>query len=167
MNPKPKANNIITAVLSAILTVAFLWFFLSTPLPSSQSHAFHRSFQPARRNSEGIIARFDLRNITASSHALQSRERILILTPIARWYDEYWTNLIRLSYPHELIDLGFILPKGKDGDQVLEKLVVRLKEVQGKHAEGHFNHVTILRQDVEIPTSQDEKGLENLVFACD
>ena len=83
----------------------------------------------------------------------------MILTPIARWYDEYWTNLMKLSYPHELIDLGFIIPKGIDGDQILEKLKVRLKNLQGKNSVGgKFNHVTILRQDVEVPTSQDEKG---------
>lgn len=67
---------------------------------------------------------------------------------------------MKLTYPRELIDLGFILPNGAGGDQILEKLKVRLKAVQGKAPTlgGKFNHVTILRQDVEIPTSQDEKG---------
>ena len=126
--------------------------------------AIHRPFQPSRRNSGGIITRFDLRNITATSHALQNRERVLILTPIARWYDEYWENLMKLTYPRELIDLGYIIPKGAEGDEVLEKLKVRLKEVQGKTAVkgGKFNHVTILRQDVEVPMSQDEKGIFTL-----
>lgn len=160
MKPKPRANNIITRILSAILTIAFLWFFLSTPstLPNNNP-VINRPFQPSRRNLGGIITRFDLRNITTTSHALLNRERILILTPIARWYDEYWTNLMQLSYPRQLIDLGFIIPKGMEGDQVLEKLKVRLKLVQGKSSiSGKFNHVTILRQDVEVPTSQDEKG---------
>ena len=67
---------------------------------------------------------------------------------------------MKLSYPRELIDLGFILPKGLEGDSVLEKLKVRLKDVQGNHAVGgSFNYVTILRQDVEVPTSQEEKGV--------
>ena len=67
---------------------------------------------------------------------------------------------MKLTYPRELIDLGFILPKGIEGDAVLEKLKVRLKEVQGNPPAigGKFNHVTIMRQDVEVPTSQDEKG---------
>jgi len=66
---------------------------------------------------------------------------------------------MKLSYPHELIDLGFIIPKGMEGDQILEKLKVRLKDVQGENSVGEkFNHVTILRQDVEVPTSQNEKG---------
>jgi mannan polymerase complexes MNN9 subunit len=67
---------------------------------------------------------------------------------------------MKLSYPHELIDLGFILPTDLEADQILEKLKSRLKEVQGgkSPAGGKFNHVTILRQDVEVPTSQDEKG---------
>lgn len=68
---------------------------------------------------------------------------------------------MKLTYPRELVDLGFIIPKGLEGDQVLENLKVRLKEVQGRNgAGGKFNHVTILRQDVEVPiVSQDEKGM--------
>jgi mannan polymerase complexes MNN9 subunit len=159
MKTKPRQNNAVTTVLSAILVIAFLFFFLLSPSsPAQNNPANHRPFQPSRRNSGGIISRYDLRNITSTAYALQNRERVLILTPIARWYDEYWTNLMQLSYPHELIDLGFILPKGLEGDQILEKLKLRLKEVQGKPASGKFNLVTILRQDVEIPTTQDEKG---------
>jgi mannan polymerase complexes MNN9 subunit len=158
MKPKPK-NKFSTTFLAALLTGAFLWFFLlppATPKPSTQ-----RPFQPSRRNSGGLITRFDLRNITATSYALQNRERVLILTPIARWYDGYWENLMKLSYPRELIDLGFILPKGEEGDAALESLKVRLREVQGKNSipGGKFNLITILRQDVEVPTSQDEKGM--------
>jgi mannan polymerase complexes MNN9 subunit len=74
---------------------------------------------------------------------------------------------MKLSYPHELIDLGFILPRGPDGDQVLEKLKARLKDVQGKPASGKFNHVTILRQDVEMSMSQDEKGIPHSYLVVD
>ena len=159
MKPKLKANNIFTTILSTFLTIAFFWFFIFAPSEPQNSASLHRPFQPSRRNSQGIIMRFDLRNITSTSHALQNKEKVLILTPIARWYDEYWSNLMKLSYPRELIDLGFIIPKGTEGDQILENLKVRLKGVQGKSSlGGKFNHVTILRQDVEVPISQDEKG---------
>jgi len=162
MKAKRKTNNLVTTVLSVVLTIGFLWFFLLPPTLSPAA-SIHRTFQPSRRNSGGgIITRFDLRNITATAHALQNRERVLVLTPIARWYDGYWTNLMKLTYPRELIDLGFIVPKGPEGDQVLEKLKSRLREVQGRGgiAGGKFNHVTIMRQDVEVPiVSQDEKGI--------
>jgi mannan polymerase complexes MNN9 subunit len=151
---------VVTTVLSAVLTIGFLWFFLLPPTVSPAS-SIQRTFQPSRRNSGGIITRFDLRNITATAHALQNRERVLVLTPIARWYDDYWKNLMKLTYPRELIDLGFIVPKGLEGDQVLENLKLRLRDIQGRNgmAGGKFNHVTILRQDVEVPiVSQDEKG---------
>jgi mannan polymerase complexes MNN9 subunit len=169
MKSKKKTNNLITIILSSILTIAFLWFFLLPPTTTRSAH--QRPFQPSRRNSGGSITRFDLRNITATGHALQNRERVLILTPVARWYDEYWTNLLKLTYPRELIDLGFIVPKGPEGDQVIEKLRVRLRDVQGKTGVlgGKFNHVTILRQDVEVPTTQDEKGtrFSNAVLMID
>jgi mannan polymerase complexes MNN9 subunit len=161
MKAKRKTNNVVTTVLTAVLTIGFLWFFLLPP-STSPVQSIERTFRPSRRNSGGIITRFDLRNITATAHALQNRERVLVLTPIARWYDEYWKNLMKLTYPRELIDLGFIIPKGLEGDQVLENLKARLKEVQGRNSVsgGKFNHVTILRQDVEVPImSQDEKGM--------
>jgi mannan polymerase complexes MNN9 subunit len=154
MKAKTKANSLIITVFSCILTIGFLWFFLfppESPAPATQ--------RPSRRDEGGSIIRFDLRNITSTSHALESRERILVLTPIARWYEEYWTNLLALTYPRELIDLGFILPKGDEGDNVLEQLNVHLRDIQGRTSyRGKFNHVTILRQDVELPTSQNEKG---------
>jgi mannan polymerase complexes MNN9 subunit len=164
MKPRPKTTNI-TYFISTILLIGFLWFFLLPPT-TKDSHVTNRAYQPSRRNSGGIISRFDLRNITASSNALRNRERVLICTPIARWYDGYWENLLKLSYPRELIDLGFIIPKGEEGDRVLEELKSRLREVQGKSGTsgGKFNHVTILRQDVEVPMSQDEKGMG---FECD
>jgi|SRR5579859_1383068 mannan polymerase complexes MNN9 subunit len=160
MKAKRRTNKAVTTVLTAVLAIGFLCFFLLPPSPLPAS-GIERTYRPSRRNSGGIITRFDLRNITATAHAWQNRERVLVLTPIARWYDEYWKNLMTLTYPRELIDLGFIIPKGLEGDQVLENLKVRLKEVQGRSgAGGKFNHVTILRQDVEVPImSQDEKGL--------
>jgi mannan polymerase complexes MNN9 subunit len=160
MKPKAKANSLITTIFSALLTIGFLWFFLLSPAPAPNPATVQRQFHPLRREESGSILRFDLRNITSTSHALQNRERVLILTPIARWYEEYWTNLLALTYPRELIDLGFILPKGDEGDNVLEQLRVHLRDVQGKTSyRGKFNHVTILRQDVEVPImSQDEQG---------
>lgn len=159
MKPKAKANRLITTVFCSILTIAFLWFFLASPQPPPSTPTSHRQFHPPRRDEGGSITRFDLRNINSTSHALENHERVLILTPIARWYEEYWTNLLGLTYPRELIDLGFIVPKGDDGDHVLEQLRVHLRNIQGKTSYGgKFNHVTILRQDVEVPVSQDEKG---------
>jgi len=161
MKHRPRTNNIVTTILSILLIGGFLYFFIIPPQQTAQPN-IDRPFQPSKRNSGGIITRFDLRNITATRNALANKERILILTPIARWYDEYWQNLMKLSYPHELIDLGFIVPKGFEGDQVLEKLKAKLRETQGsKGAQTgkKFNLVTLLRQDVEVPMSQDEKGI--------
>jgi len=57
------------------------------------------------------------------------------------------------------------VPKGDEGDYVLEQLKAHLRDVQGKTSHrGNFNHVTILRQDVEVPVSQDEKGI---ILGCE
>lgn len=89
--------------------------------------------------------------------SFESQELVLILTPIARFYDEYWNNLVSLNYPHELIELGFILPRGREANNALLRLEQALKTIQTGPKKNRFAKVTILRQDFESPFSQSEK----------
>jgi len=98
-----------------------------------------------------------MNNLTTSSDPVANRETVLILTPIARFYQEYWHNLQKLNYPHDLISLGFILPKGKDGNQATAQLQEAVQKTQSGPAKKRFASVTILRQDTESPLqSQNE-----------
>ncbi|KAK3079477.1 hypothetical protein LTS18_004771, partial [Coniosporium uncinatum] len=98
-----------------------------------------------------------MNNLTTSSDPVANRETVLILTPIARFYQEYWDNLQKLNYPHDLISLGFILPKGKDGNQATAQLQEAVQKTQSGPAKKRFASVTILRQDTESPLqSQNE-----------
>jgi mannan polymerase complexes MNN9 subunit len=89
---------------------------------------------------------------------VENREIILVLTPLARFYDEYWDNLLRLTYPHELITLGFIIPKGTEGNSVLSALQQRVTQTQTQGPEHlRFASIVIERQDFDPPlASQDE-----------
>lgn len=90
--------------------------------------------------------------------AAYNKERVLILTPMSKFYDEYWQNLLKLSYPKELIELGFIVPRTADGDLLLKKLEKLVKQVQSnKNKENRFTKITILRQDSDSLESQLEK----------
>src|SRR6202034_101884 len=62
------------------------------------------------------VVHYHMNNLTSSSDPVANRETILILTPLARFYQEYWDNLLRLTYPHELITLAFMIPKSKEGN---------------------------------------------------
>lgn len=77
---------------------------------------------------------------------------------MARFYQSYWDNLLRLSYPHELITLGFILPKTKEGNQATTELQEQIHKTQKHGSEkNRFKSIIILRQDFEPAiVSQDE-----------
>ncbi|KAF3191909.1 Golgi mannosyltransferase complex subunit [Orbilia oligospora] len=98
-----------------------------------------------------------MNNLTATSNPLKNSERLLILTPLARFYDEYFDNLLKLNYPRNLIDLGFITPKTHAGNIATLKLQDALRKVQHGPKKSRFNKITILRQDFGTPTGQSEK----------
>lgn len=99
-----------------------------------------------------------MNNLTSTADPLANGERVLILTPLARFYQEYWDNLVRLSYPHELISLGFIIPKTKEGNAATSALQAAIAATQSGPIDDRFASVSILRQDFDPPiASQDEK----------
>ncbi|KAI5287328.1 Golgi mannosyltransferase complex subunit [Ascosphaera acerosa] len=108
--------------------------------------------KPFRLSSDGKhgpppIVRYFMNNMTASSDPIGQRERVLILTPMTRFYPEYWENLNRLTFPHELISLGFILPKTKEGNAATAALQAAVKKTQTGPVDQRFASATILRQD--------------------
>ncbi|KAI5288002.1 Golgi mannosyltransferase complex subunit [Ascosphaera aggregata] len=93
------------------------------------------------------IVRYFMNNMTASSNPIGNRERVLILTPMARFFPQYWDNLNNLNFPHELISLGFILPKTQEGNAATSALQAAVKRTQTGPVDQRFASVTILRQD--------------------
>lgn len=173
----------ISIVLAALLAFGFIVFMLSPSTPTVSASAtaissqqrqqdaaehplspptkpFHKS-QSLRSNglqAAPPVVHYNLNNLTSSSNSIASRERILILTPLARFYQGYWDNLVKLSYPHELISLGFIAPKTKDGNAAVSALEKAIHITQSGPIDDRFASISILRQDFEPPLqSQDEK----------
>lgn len=101
------------------------------------------------------ISHYDLNKLTVTPDALVNKEEVLILTPMSKFVPEYWANLNKLSYDHNLITLGFILPRTKEGDHALKSLESAIKKTQSN--QGKFKKITILRQDSNSLESQLEK----------
>jgi mannan polymerase complexes MNN9 subunit len=100
---------------------------------------------------------YHMTNLTTTSDPVANRETVLVLTPLAKFYQAYWDNLLKLTYPHELISLGFIIPKTKDGNAATAALQEQIQKTQQGTAKKRFASITILRQDTESPLiSQDE-----------
>ncbi|KAF2140612.1 glycosyltransferase family 62 protein [Aplosporella prunicola CBS 121167] len=173
-----RRTNPITIVLAGLLCFGFLYFIFSSDaevapsahqLRTSAANALSPPSLPFRKpKSDGQqapppVVHYHMNNLTTSSDPVGNRETVLILTPLARFYQEYWDNLLKLSYPHELISLGFILPKGRDGNAATAELQAAVANTQSGPQKKRFASVTILRQDNESPlTSQVESERHKL-----
>ncbi|SCU95266.1 LANO_0E09824g1_1 [Lachancea nothofagi CBS 11611] len=105
----------------------------------------------------GHITHFDLNKLESTANAAVNKEQVLILTPMQTFHEEYWSNLLQMTYPRELVELGFIIPRTKSGDNALRKLETAVKQVQVGKKEQRFAKITILRQDSQSFDSLLEK----------
>lgn len=168
-----RRTNPLTLILACLLAFGFLFFLLTpsksqTTLPWKGKHnapatnplspptaPFHKQSASGKRRPPPVV-HYPLNNVTTSANPEANLETILILTPLARFYQSYWDNLLRLSYPHHLISLGFITPKTKEGNTATTALQEAVHRTQTGPDAKRFASVTILRQDFEAPIAQDE-----------
>lgn len=172
----------ITLILALLLSVGFICFLFSpsqsiSPVSISASSqqrqedaAEHPLSPPTKpflkaqqirqdgHRAPPPVVHYNLNNLTSTSTSIANGEHILILTPLARFYQGFWDNLVQLSYPHELISLGFIAPKTKEGNAAVSALENAISETQSGPIDTRFASISILRQDFDPPIlSQDEK----------
>lgn len=105
-------------------------------------------------HADGRIHIHDMNVLTTSSDPLANAEKVLILTPLARFYEDWWDNIVHLTYPHELIDIAVSVPNNADGDRALEQLQKAVHAYQS--TPDKFRRITILRQDTPSLDSQAE-----------
>ena len=111
--------------------------------------------EPLEVNSS-TIKNIDLNPIKSTTNALQSRERILILTPLkdaAPFLSKYFELLAKITYPHELIDLGFLI--SDTTDETMAVLASELERLQERPDNIPFNSATIIQKDFGFFLSQD------------
>jgi mannan polymerase complexes MNN9 subunit len=169
-----RRSNPITIVLAGILCIGFFVFFFSggdaptigksksgsepasNPL-SPPSLPFRKSKANAPQAAPPVV-HYYMNNVTATRTPIENEETVLILTPLARFYQEYWDNLLKLSYPHHLISLGFIIPKNKEGNAAYAALQAQVTKTQSGPKNKRFSSVTILRQDTESPLNTQSEA---------
>ncbi|KAF2181969.1 glycosyltransferase family 62 protein [Zopfia rhizophila CBS 207.26] len=176
--PTPRSlrrTNPFTIVLAVILCCGFFVFFFSPSSNDSSSSSANRQtsdtasnalsppslpFRKLKSNEPAPpppVVHYHLNNLTTSKDPVANSETVLILTPLARFYQEYWDNLLKINYPHDLISLGFIIPKTKEGNAAYSALQAQVTKTQSGPKNKRFASVTILRQDTESPLqSQNE-----------
>lgn len=106
------------------------------------------------------IQHVNLNAIDSTSKAVINEERILILTPLkdaAPYLSKYFELLTQLTYPHRLIDLGFLVSDSRD--ETLAVLATELDRIQKRHDNIPFNSATIIEKDFD--TSDIAQGVED------
>lgn len=94
------------------------------------------------------IQRIDMNPITSTTNAVINQERILILTPLrdaSPYLSKHFDLLSQLTYPHRLIDLGFLV--GDSKDDTLAVLAAELDRIQKRTDDMPFRSVTIIEKD--------------------
>lgn len=172
-----RRTNPITLVLAGVLSLGFLIFLISPSSNATSIAAAKKKFNSAAAHplsppsapfkklagsSNGQrapppVVHYHLNNLTTTVDPASNQENVLILTPLARFYQGYWDNLQSLTYPHSLIALGFIIPKGREGTAATTALQAAILKTQSGPEAKRFASITILRQDFDPPIqSQDE-----------
>ena len=94
------------------------------------------------------IQRVDLNPIVSTPRALSNQERVLILTPLrdaGPYLIQYFDLLSDLTYPHDLIDLAFLV--GDSTDDTLAVLSAELNRIQQRTDKVPFRNVMIVEKD--------------------
>jgi mannan polymerase complexes MNN9 subunit len=179
-SPRARRRSPITILIAVVFVIGLLFFFFSsstTPSPQrlrqlqqAAANALSPPSLPFRKNpnsqnggSKGAapatppVVHYYMNNLTTTTDPIGNRESVLILTPLAKFYHEYWDNLEKLAYPHELISLGFIIPKGREGNAATAALEDQLRKTQNNPKKA-FKSITILRQENEPPLSSQAEA---------
>ncbi|KAA8619512.1 Mannan polymerase II complex ANP1 subunit [Pyrenophora tritici-repentis] len=101
-----------------------------------------------------FIEHVDLNGIKSTPNAVKNKERVLILTPLrdASYYiAKHFDLLTQLTYPHELIDLAFLV--GDTTDDTMAALAKELERVQN-NPDVAFRSTMIVEKDFGVTLSQ-------------
>lgn len=100
---------------------------------------------------------YDLSNVQGTARGWEREERILLCAPLrdaATHLPMFFGHLKNLTYPHNLIDLAFLV--GDSKDNTLELLNSKLEELQADpEPKNQFGEISILEKDFGQKVNQD------------
>ncbi|PYH95144.1 hypothetical protein BO71DRAFT_418796 [Aspergillus ellipticus CBS 707.79] len=122
----------------------------------TQTPVLFNHHDPYEVNSSSIKT-VDLNPIKSTTQAVSNSERVLILTPLrdaSQHLVNYFNLLYKLSYPHDLIDLAFLV--GDSSDDTIAVLTAELARIQDQVDEKiAFRSATIVQKDFGADTEMN------------
>ncbi|KAI9749563.1 MAG: hypothetical protein M4579_006825 [Chaenotheca gracillima] len=120
-----------------------------------QTPVLFNHHEPIEINST-TIQHVDLNPIKSTPKAVENEERILILTPLrdaSLYLPKHFDLLSDLTYPHELIDLAFLV--GDSSDDTLSVLATELDRIQQRTDRIPFRSAMIVEKDFGVVVMQN------------
>jgi mannan polymerase II complex ANP1 subunit len=100
---------------------------------------------------------YDLSNVQGTARGWEREERILLCAPLrdaAPHLPMFFSHLRNLTYPHNLIDLAFLV--GDSKDQTLPLLTQLLEELQAQpNPKMRYGEISIMEKDFGQKVKQD------------
>lgn len=106
------------------------------------------------------ISFFDMNPIQSSFDGANRHERVILLSPLkdsASFLPKYFELLGTFTYPHNLIDLAFLV--SDSSDNTMKVLTAELEKIQSSGKSYH--RVTVIEKDFDFPADSmdtDERG---------
>ncbi|PGH16426.1 hypothetical protein AJ79_01757 [Helicocarpus griseus UAMH5409] len=119
-----------------------------------QTPVLFNHHEPYEVNSSTIHT-VDLNAITTTPKAAANGERVLIVTPLrdaAPYLNKYFDLISELTYPHDLIDLAFLV--GDSSDDTLAVLSAELDRIQ-KEEKTAFHSAMIVQKNFGMSLSME------------
>ncbi|KAH9882097.1 hypothetical protein J1614_001269 [Plenodomus biglobosus] len=143
-------------LLAASLFFTGLFFFFPDLRPNLGSGPI--SFLSSSDDSQLETVRYyDLNNVQGTARGWEREERILICAPLrdaAPHLNMFFSHLKNLTYPHNLIDLAFLV--GDSKDNTISLLTEKLEELQANPEQRlQFGEISVMEKDFGQKVNQD------------
>ena len=153
MRIQPQKHNAtaLISILGSILTLLLLLRLISPLLSRLTAPITTRLFKPYTPNFKGVagVEFYDLRNYNSNKNGWQQGDRILFCVPLrdaAEHLPMFFGHLNAMTYPHNLIDLSFLVSDSKD--DTMGVLLKQLQEIQlQKDRSKRFGNIEIYEKD--------------------
>jgi len=144
-------------LLSASLFFTGLFFYYPALRPNLGSGPISYFTSSSEDSQLETVRYYDLNNVQGTARGWEREERILICAPLrdaAPHLNMFFSHLKNLTYPHNLIDLAFLV--GDSKDNTISLLTEKLEELQAHpDPRQQFGEISVMEKDFGQKVNQD------------
>lgn len=144
-------------LLGASLFLTALFFYYPALRPNLGSGPISYLTSSSEDSQLETVRYYDLNNVQGTARGWEREERILICAPLrdaAPHLNMFFSHLRNLTYPHNLIDLAFLV--GDSKDNTISLLTEKLEELQAHpDPRQRFGEISVMEKDFGQKVNQD------------